>query len=351
MSRKAKGQTTSLFQRPRVRQTAGHRYGGGWRAGGRTRAARHAGADRQRQRIAVARGYRAVPCSFAGSATERIWNLRSSPNWLGRSSSGPPSARGIGMRNTPAFFIASTRCIGRRRSRSISSRHSRIFGPSAIALARISSALSFFTCSRMSGLPRDCARRYYTRIFGPRFKLRYTRRLTLARFPPGFQSRALLRALQRVSLTSWQEIGSKQKAQLIDVVVPPAVAGANQGGSFTYLLGSSGSDGGSGVASTVFSFALSTRSITRRMVSSGMPPSGSNTIGQSKRGGGDRSSRPAQFRARENEKALFCSFAASRRGRKVRPQVKPHKSAAFSRGVFDGGYVFSEVRPRRTLLP
>jgi hypothetical protein len=43
-----------------------------------------------------------------------------------------------------------------------------------------------------------------------------------------------------------------------------------------------------------------------------------NTIGQSKRGGGDRSSRFAQLRARENEKALFCSFAASSRGRRHR---------------------------------
>jgi hypothetical protein len=58
---------------------------------------------------------------------------------------------------------------------------------------------------------------------------------------------------------------------------PPAMVGLNQGGSFSLSFIAGSSDAGSGVKSTVFSFARSTLSITRRMVSKGIPPSGSVT--------------------------------------------------------------------------
>jgi hypothetical protein len=55
---------------------------------------------------------------------------------------------------------------------------------------------------------------------------------------------------------------------------PSRAAWLNQGGSFPSSFIAGSSDAGFGVTSTVFSFARSTRSIMRRMVPSGMPPSG-----------------------------------------------------------------------------
>jgi hypothetical protein len=54
---------------------------------------------------------------------------------------------------------------------------------------------------------------------------------------------------------------------------PSRAAWLNQRGSFPSSFVAGSSDAGFGVTSTVFSFARSTRSITRRMVSKGIPPS------------------------------------------------------------------------------
>jgi hypothetical protein len=70
-------------------------------------------------------------------------------------SSGPPMARGMESRNTPAVFMAATSDCGMRRSASISSRPARICGPSARAAARACSPASVWAIGRsVNGCPR-----------------------------------------------------------------------------------------------------------------------------------------------------------------------------------------------------